>query len=230
VAIAQTHTTSAPSHSAFHAYIQTCVHTSTKHHTHTEEAKRLAAEEARKAAEEARKREVAATISPTTRGAEALRQEPPGQSGATPLDSQRSAAGLTMTPKRVNMLPANCVAVWDFEGSEEDELSFKEWDVLTLLRPSDDQGWMIAELKGKRGMVPCTHLEDRIVPLAASARSQSKELSQGSAGDIVVDGEGAGMTLPANFVSATLRTVSVSSFVSTSQGGVTAFCMHSGPC
>ncbi len=159
------------------------------------EARRVAEEESRRV-EDARKRaEALAGAGAPKAGSgsagataqapgSATRSNPAGTAGKdSARSSQRPATGLTMTPQLVAMLPATCVAVWDYSSTQEDELSFQEWDVLTIIQASDDDGWLIAELRGRRGLVPCTHLEDKITPLSAASAQPSqaaKPPSQGS--------------------------------------------------
>jgi len=46
----------------------------------------------------------------------------------------------------------------NYTARNHDELSLKMGDEITLLGPSEDEGWHIAELNGKRGQVPGTHI------------------------------------------------------------------------
>eukprot|EP00299_Pterocystis_sp_00344_P014783 c7341_g1_i1.p1 GENE.c7341_g1_i1~~c7341_g1_i1.p1 ORF type:complete len:375 (+),score=101.00 c7341_g1_i1:52-1176(+) len=48
-------------------------------------------------------------------------------------------------------------AVFDFEGQHEDELSFRDGDVLTVVEESEE-GWWKAELNGKQGMIPFNYV------------------------------------------------------------------------
>ena len=43
---------------------------------------------------------------------------------------------------------------------DDEELSFKEGEEITVIRQSQDAGWLLAENKaGRRGLVPETHLK-----------------------------------------------------------------------
>lgn len=50
-------------------------------------------------------------------------------------------------------------ALYDFQGIEDDELNFKEGDVLTQLSSQDDQGWCQGRFKGKVGHFPGSYVE-----------------------------------------------------------------------
>ena len=50
-------------------------------------------------------------------------------------------------------------ALYDFEGVEDDELNFKEGDILTQLSSQDDQGWCQGRFQGKIGHFPGTYVE-----------------------------------------------------------------------
>jgi hypothetical protein len=48
-------------------------------------------------------------------------------------------------------------ALWDFNGTEEDELTFKKGDLLNVLEMEDD--WWTCELAGKRGTAPKNYMK-----------------------------------------------------------------------
>lgn len=50
-------------------------------------------------------------------------------------------------------------ALYDFQGVEEDELNFKEGDVLTQLSSQDDQGWCQGRFQGRVGHFPGSYVE-----------------------------------------------------------------------
>ena len=50
-------------------------------------------------------------------------------------------------------------ALYDFQGMEDDELNFKEGDVLTQLSSQDDQGWCQGRFQGKVGHFPGSYVE-----------------------------------------------------------------------
>ena len=50
-------------------------------------------------------------------------------------------------------------ALYDFQGIEDDELNFKEGDVLTQLSSQDDQGWCQGRFQGKVGHFPGSYVE-----------------------------------------------------------------------
>ena len=50
-------------------------------------------------------------------------------------------------------------AKYDYEASEEDELSFKVGDIITQLSSEDGQGWCKGTLNGVEGLFPAKWVE-----------------------------------------------------------------------
>ncbi|XP_020784608.2 nostrin [Boleophthalmus pectinirostris] len=50
-----------------------------------------------------------------------------------------------------------CKAIYDFTPKQEDELSFKEGDVLNIFTKAEN-GWWFGELNGHKGHFPCTYV------------------------------------------------------------------------
>ncbi|KNC50947.1 cortactin isoform F [Thecamonas trahens ATCC 50062] len=51
-----------------------------------------------------------------------------------------------------------CTAVYDYEATDDTELSFNEGDVITVLEKIDD-GWWSGELNGNVGVFPANYVE-----------------------------------------------------------------------
>ena len=49
-------------------------------------------------------------------------------------------------------------ALFDYDASEDNELSFKEGNVITIIG-DDIEGWSVGELNGKKGMFPSNYVE-----------------------------------------------------------------------
>ncbi|XP_043917968.1 SH3 domain-containing protein 19 isoform X2 [Protopterus annectens] len=75
-----------------------------------------------------------------------------------------------------------CMARFDFEGEQQDELSFSEGDVIQLKEYIGDE-WAKGELKGQVGMFPINFVEViEDLPPTGPPVSQSKTLSSGFSG------------------------------------------------
>ncbi|XP_051790239.1 GRB2 related adaptor protein a isoform X2 [Erpetoichthys calabaricus] len=51
------------------------------------------------------------------------------------------------------------VALFDFEATERDELTFRKGDLLKITNMEDDQNWYTAELQGTPGFVPKNYIK-----------------------------------------------------------------------
>lgn len=52
-----------------------------------------------------------------------------------------------------------CVALWNCEADADNELSFRKGDRMRIVhRQYEDKGWLMAELKGKTGLVPVNYV------------------------------------------------------------------------
>lgn len=50
-------------------------------------------------------------------------------------------------------------ALYDYQGATTDELSFREGEMITILK-KDPGGWWEGELNGKRGWMPANYLQE----------------------------------------------------------------------
>lgn len=76
-----------------------------------------------------------------------------------------------MNEERASQLPAQCIAAWNYDASADDELTFREGDAILLLSRDMDDGWMNAMLRGKKGLAPCTHLTNKLIPGPGQVRA-----------------------------------------------------------
>ncbi|KAJ0005729.1 hypothetical protein NQD34_015623 [Periophthalmus magnuspinnatus] len=66
--------------------------------------------------------------------------------GPHPIGPQQSSCSIGL-----------CKAIYDFTPKQEDELSFKEGDVLNIYT-KEENGWWFGELNGHKGHFPCTYV------------------------------------------------------------------------
>ncbi|KAI8809341.1 myosin IF [Cladochytrium replicatum] len=60
-------------------------------------------------------------------------------------------------PPPAKKLPT-CKALYDYDASEADELSFRAGDSITIVS-KDDEGWWTGSIKGKKGLFPANYVE-----------------------------------------------------------------------
>ncbi|XP_029110307.1 GRB2 related adaptor protein a isoform X2 [Scleropages formosus] len=65
------------------------------------------------------------------------------------------------------------LALYTFQATESDELSFQKGDVLKILNMEDDPNWFTAELMGRKGYVPKNYINVRPHPWFAGRISRS---------------------------------------------------------
>lgn len=58
---------------------------------------------------------------------------------------------------------SNCKALYDFEAENEEELDFKEGEIIRLIARLDDN-WLQGEIHGKQGRFPVSYVQI-LVPL-----------------------------------------------------------------
>jgi len=64
-----------------------------------------------------------------------------------------------VTPQPQQQQQPKAKALYPYPGQTQDELSFKEGDIL-IIHKKDPGGWWEGELNGKRGWVPANYLEE----------------------------------------------------------------------
>ncbi|KAL0276059.1 UNVERIFIED_CONTAM: hypothetical protein PYX00_003722 [Menopon gallinae] len=86
---------------------------------------------------------------------------------APPLEVLQSLLESSPEVLGVSNEKAHGIALYDYEGDHPDDLSFKENDVINLVRRMD-KNWFLGELNGREGTVPANYLSVR-VPLPDDA-------------------------------------------------------------
>uniref|UniRef100_UPI00358EB9A0 endophilin-A3-like isoform X1 n=1 Tax=Myxine glutinosa TaxID=7769 RepID=UPI00358EB9A0 len=72
-------------------------------------------------------------------------------------DSKQQGFGTNFKPKEPM---GTCCALYDFDAENSGELTFKEDDVITLIRKVDEN-WFEGSLGGQKGLFPCNYVEVR---------------------------------------------------------------------
>lgn len=85
-------------------------------------------------------------------------------------------------------------ALYDFDAEDDDELDFKEGDVMSIV-DQEDPNWWDAELNGRKGKVPSNYLEIVKRGNAPSAPLPPRDTGVAKAGGGAV-GRGRGMGIP----------------------------------
>ena len=108
-------------------------------------------------------------------------QQPAGQS---PSGAKLAPPPITapFVPPPVNYATSAALALYDFDSSEPDDLTFKQGDVIVLKASEDSEDWWTGELRGRTGIFPKTYVQKQqvegavassvLVPSAAAAHSQ----------------------------------------------------------
>ena len=52
----------------------------------------------------------------------------------------------------------NVTALYEYDAQEANELSFKEGDVIKIVKKNED-GWWLGELRGKQGLLPSSYVQ-----------------------------------------------------------------------
>lgn len=84
-------------------------------------------------------------------------------------------------PPPVNHVTSSAIALYDFDSSEPDDLTFKAGDVIVLKASEDSEDWWTGELRGRTGIFPKTYVQKQspegavassvLVPNASTAAS-----------------------------------------------------------
>ena len=88
--------------------------------------------------------------------------QPPPSNNVSTDNLAKSADALAVSKKKPPPLPPakklpTCIALFDYEGQEADELTFKVGDVITILS-KEDEGWWTGNLRGKKGLFPSNYV------------------------------------------------------------------------
>ena len=62
-------------------------------------------------------------------------------------------------PPPVSYVTSSALALYDFDSSEPDDLTFKAGDVIVLKASEDSEDWWTGELRGKTGIFPKTYVQ-----------------------------------------------------------------------
>lgn len=91
---------------------------------------------------------------------------------AAPKPSPGGEAGLEFTLDEANkFFPMDVPAAWEYTALESDELTFTPGQVLRVIEPFEDEGWVVAQLAGRRGIAPTPYLTKMIFPSEVPPRS-----------------------------------------------------------
>uniref|UniRef100_A0A8C4R9Y6 SH3 domain containing GRB2 like 1, endophilin A2 n=1 Tax=Eptatretus burgeri TaxID=7764 RepID=A0A8C4R9Y6_EPTBU len=80
---------------------------------------------------------------------------PWGSSACKTSNSKQQGFGTSFKPKETM---GTCCALYDFDAENNGELTFKEDDVITLIRKVDEN-WFEGSLGGQKGLFPCNYVE-----------------------------------------------------------------------
>lgn len=110
-------------------------------------------------------------------------EEPDGYQDSVQSPDQVSVISAPTKPKASGMF---CIALYDYDATAEDELTFEEGQVLRVLKKSaheEDDGWWEGELNGKIGNFPSLVVEEcdeNGEPLTGAAEEEDEEeISEG---------------------------------------------------
>ncbi|KAJ3056601.1 Unconventional myosin-Ie [Rhizophlyctis rosea] len=85
-------------------------------------------------------------------------QQGPAAVAAAPIGSVSPAAKKRPPPPPPTKKLPTCRALYDYDASEADELSFKAGDIIAVVS-KEDEGWWTGTLRGKKGLFPANYTE-----------------------------------------------------------------------